>query len=199
MDASMITSLGTCKLVIPRSELTMARSAFSDNAFSISASMGFRSLSGSFFSLLYRLSSPSFALMPNVSKVVLYFSKTSLKYTFMICPNMMGSETFIMVAFKWTDSKIPSSFASLTCCFKKATSALFLMTVASIISSCCRATFSLSRVFEPSSDTKAIFTVVADGVVNDFSLCLKSPFDIVATCVFEFEDHSPMVCGFFFA
>ena len=112
MDASIITSLGTCKLVTPLSEFTMAKFGPSVNAFSKAASISKRCVSSNLFSFCRMLSYPLLGLTPIFLKTLLYFSKTSAKNKRIACPKIIGSLTFIIVAFMCRESKTPEDFAS---------------------------------------------------------------------------------------
>jgi hypothetical protein len=59
---------------------------------------------------------------------------------------MIGSETFIMVAFRWSEKSTPSALAAGDLLLEKATSAFLLMKVASRISPALRASLSLSTL-----------------------------------------------------
>ena len=169
MEASIITSLGTCKLVIPLSESTIAISGPLAKHFSISASISERLFSSSSEILFKTLPKPLLAFTPNCSKVSACLSKTSAKKTFTACPNMMGSDTFIMVAFKCNENKTPCCFASLICSAKKARKALTLIREESITSPACNGVLCFKTV-SPSAVFKTILTSSSASITTDCSL-----------------------------
>ncbi len=63
---------------------------------------------------------------------------------------MIGSETFIMVAFRCTENSTPWAFASAICASRKLRSAVRLITEASMISPAFTAVFSFSTFLVPS-------------------------------------------------
>src|SRR5690606_37123857 len=70
---------------------------------------------------------------------------------------MIGSETFIMVAFRCSENSTSCARASSTCAATKAASALRLMVEASTISPALTATFSFSTTVLPSACASSIF------------------------------------------
>ena len=83
---------------------------------------------------------------------------------------MIGSETFIMVAFRCSENSTPWALASAICSPRNAASALRLITAASTISPALTAVFSFSTAVLPSLPWKAIFSEPALTRVADFSL-----------------------------
>ena len=79
MDASMMMSLGTCRLVMPRSESTMASAGPVSSAAATSASIAVRSASGSAETRVSRSARPSLGFTPMRSKVSPCFANTSAK------------------------------------------------------------------------------------------------------------------------
>ncbi len=73
-------------------------------------------------------------------------AKTSAKYARTAWPKMIGSETFIIVAFMCTEKRTPRAFASATSRARNASSARRRITAASTISPSSTATPSLSTV-----------------------------------------------------
>src|SRR4051812_45736782 len=119
---------------------------------------------------------------------------------------MIGSDTFIIVAFKCSENSTRSFFARAIWSSKKATSAQRLITVASRISPAFSESLSLSTMGKAGlvllawgSGTNSIFTVVAAERVIDFSFEKKSLVPIVATEVLDWGDHAPIECGCFLA
>ena len=109
---------------------------------------------------------------------------------------MSGSETFIMVAFRCTDSSTSSSLAAATAPARKASSTVADMKVASTTSPAVTGSDSRSTwTPEPSEGTSWIRSVPASGTMTERSLCRKSPLSMVITRVRESGLHSPMECG----
>ena len=131
--------------------------------------------------------------------IVLCLSNTSLKNTVTACPKIIGSETFIIVAFICKENNMFFSLASFICSSRKLKRAFLLITVASITSPSNKGVFSFKTVTSPALSTNSILTLPALETVTDFSLEKKSPFSIVDTCVLESLDQAPMECGFFLA
>ena len=139
--------------------------------------------------------SPLLGLAPARSSASPCSSKTSLKNVRTAWPKMIGSETFIIVAFRCTENRTPCSRASSICSARNASSALRRMTAASTISPACTSRPSLSVVLVPSAASCSIVSVSASESVTERSECRKSPSSIVETCVLESLDHSPIECG----
>ena len=111
---------------------------------------------------------------------------------------MIGSLTFIIVAFMCSENSTPLSRASAICSARNATSASLLMRVASSTSPARSSSPSL-RTVTVSPATCSMRTVVAASRVTDVSFERKSPSLIVATCVGESADQARSRCGLFFA
>ena len=107
---------------------------------------------------------------------------------------MIGSETFIIVAFRCSENRTPCSLASAICSSRKASSARRRMTAPSKISPATTFT-SFSTVTVPSSATCSIRSSSSASSVSDCSVERKSPSPIVATWVLESFDQSPIECG----
>ena len=110
---------------------------------------------------------------------------------------MIGSETFIIVAFMCNENSTPRASASATCSARKAVRARLDMNVASTISPSSTGTASASTVTVPAPSTCSMRNVVSAAIVVDTSLWRKSPPDIVETWVRESGDHSPIGWGYF--
>ncbi len=170
----MITSLGTCRLVIPRSESTIA-SAGPSSGYGISVPFG-------------SAASPSFGFHPGASSLGKN-ARTTL-------PKMIGSETFIIVAFRCTENSTSCCLASAICSARNESSAARRITAASRTSPASTATGSRSCVGSPpSAGANSIRTSPSDATVTDCSVERKSPSLIVDTCDFDSGDHSPIECG----
>ena len=194
-----MTSEGTCRLVIPLSESTIATAGLLENIVAISVKISFFFSAGKASRLLVKWPKPLFTLTPILSKTSWCFANKSLKKTLTACPKIIGSETFIIVAFICNENNTFCFFASVISVSKKDNNAFLLRVVASIISPAKREIFSFNTVDSPFEAMCSIRTVVGFVTVIDFSLCAKSPAVIVATCVFESDVQTPMECGFFLA
>ena len=112
---------------------------------------------------------------------------------------MIGSETFIMVAFICSENSVPSFRVRSICSWKKAFSALADRKVASTIVPAGILMPSLSVVTVPSAAVSSIRnapSACASVRVTDVSLEKKSLAPIVDTRVLLSADHVPMRCGF---
>ena len=114
---------------------------------------------------------------------------------------MMGSDTFIIVALRWSDSRAPSSRASSMVRLKKARRAAAFMTAASTTSPASSATRSLRTVAAPSASTNSMRTSHGRSTVTERSLPKKSPSRMWATRVFDPEAGHGFImrCGCFCA
>ena len=83
---------------------------------------------------------------------------------------MIGSETFIMVAFRCTENSTPCFFASAICASMKLASARLLITAASMISPASKAVFGFSTVWLPSLPNHSMLTLPACSTTTDFSV-----------------------------
>ncbi len=108
---------------------------------------------------------------------------------------MMGSDTFIMVAFRCTENSTPSSLARLICAARNSSSAAARMTVPSTTSPASTGSDSLSTVTVPSAAVCRIRRVSSFSMTIDNSLEKKSSAPIVATLVLESGLHAPIECG----
>ena len=79
IEASMITSEGTCRLVMPLSLLTMAKSGPFSIAVARAASISLRWSAGRVAIFAYTSPNPLRTSTPNFLKVSPYFSNTSAK------------------------------------------------------------------------------------------------------------------------
>ena len=114
IDASMITSEGTCRLVMPRSESTIASDGRVAYAASMSASIALRSASGRLLIFSYSAARPLFGLTPALASASACFEKTSLKKTVSTWPKRIGSEIFIIVDLRWSETIRPFSLQSVS-------------------------------------------------------------------------------------
>jgi hypothetical protein len=101
--------------------------------------------------------------------LALCLSNTLAKNTRTAWPKIIGSETFIIVAFMCSENSTPCFFASATCSPRNESSAFLLMKVPSITSPASNGS-SLSTVTLPSFATCSMRTSVAASTVTDFSL-----------------------------
>ena len=171
IEASTITSLGTCRLVMPRSESTMASSGPSARPCSIAALISAPFSGGSSASRPDRMPpSPLLGLRPAAARSAPYCSKTAGRKACTTWPKMIGSETFIMVAFRCTENSTPSVLARAICAARNSSSAATCMAVASTTSPVSTGTESLSTVVAPSSPTSSIRSDPSLGITADVSL-----------------------------
>ncbi len=180
---------------MPLSESTMARAGPASIAAAMSASMARRSASGRVWIRASRSPRPLPASMPSRSNVAAWVANTSPKYARTACPNMIGSDTFIIVALRCTEKSTPCSRASAICAARNSSSALARITVASTISPSRTGSRSTSAVTVPSEATSSTRRSPAAATVTDCSLDRKSSAAMCATCVFESGDHAPIECG----
>ena len=166
IEASMITSLGTWRLLMPLSELTMARAGRLAYSAWMSALIAAFSASGSVSILVIISPTPVSGSTPIFFSVAPCFLNTSAKNTDTQWPNRMGSEIFIMVVLRCSENRMPSFFAASIALLKKASSALAFITEQSMISPALSGILGLSTVVVPSLATSSMRAVVgADMVV----------------------------------
>ena len=110
-------------------------------------------------------------------------------------PKMIGSETFIIVAFRCSEKSTPSSLARAICSRRNDCRAAVSMKVASMTSPASTGTDSLSTSVSPSAGTSSMRSEPSFSITVDFSLERKSSASMCATLVFESELHSPIECG----
>ncbi|BAS07844.1 hypothetical protein AHiyo4_12660 [Arthrobacter sp. Hiyo4] len=109
---------------------------------------------------------------------------------------MMGSETFIMVAFRCAENRTPSSLARTTWAARNSSSAAARITVPSMTSPPSTGKAFFRTLTEPSSRTSWRAMVPSDPMTTDFSFARKSSAVMWATLVLESADQAPMECGF---
>jgi hypothetical protein len=151
LEASTMTWLGTCRLVMPLSEFTIARRGPSARPCSMAALIS---------SPLGRSARPSrmpprplLGDRPAASRSAPKRSKTSGRKARTTWPKMIGSMTFIIVALRCTENSTSCALARATCSRRKASRAATRMTVASTTSPSRTARPSLSTVVVPSVAT----------------------------------------------
>ena len=193
IDASTITSLGTCRLVIPRSESTIASAG--PEASSASKEALIASPSGSPESPARMPPRPSLGESPAAASVSPYCAKVCGKNARTTWPKMIGSETFIIVAFRCTLNSTPSALARAIWAVRNSRSAATSSRVASTTSPASTGTDSRSTVTAPSAPTSSIRSVSSFSRTTDFSLPRKSPDSMWATLVFDSGDQAPIECG----
>ena len=110
---------------------------------------------------------------------------------------MIGSETFIIVAFRWIENSMPAAFVASICSAKKLSSARADMKVASTTVPAVYETPSFKTVTLPSLATSSMRAAPACSAVSvtDFSLEKKSFADMVETVVLLSGAHTPIECG----
>ena len=193
MEASTITSEGTCRLVMPRVESTIARAGPAARAVSISARISLPS--GSFSRPARIAPRPSSGDRPAAARASPWRSRTGPMKAFTTWPKMIGSDTFIMVAFRCTENNRPSCLAASTCSAKKSSKAVARMTVASTTSPGNTSRPSRRTVTVPSPSTWRMVSTSPPASTTDCSLWWKSPEAMVATRVRESGSQTPIRCG----
>ena len=161
----------------------------------IADSIASRSPAGSRSIAVRMLASPWFGLAPARSSASPCSANTPAKKVRTACPKMIGSDTFIIVAFRCSENSTPLAFASATCSARNASSERRRITAPSTISPASTGTDSFSTVIVPSGATCSIRSSSSPANVIDRSVERKSPSPIVATWVFDPVDHSPIECG----
>ncbi len=197
IEASMMTSEGTWRLVMPLRSSTIASRGPSARPCSTAALIAAPSgRSSTAFSSAPR---PLSGEMPAAASCSPYCSKRVGKKAWTAWPNRIGSETFIIVALRWIENRTSSALARAICSARKRRSAATFMKVASTTSPASTATSSLSTVSVPSVAVCTIERVSASSITTDFSLLRKSSWPIVATSVRDSGLQAPMRCGYFLA
>ena len=140
----MITSEGTCRLEMPRSESTIASRGPSARPVSTAALIA--SPSGRSAVAASSAPSPSLGEMPAPESCSPYCSNSVGKKACTAWPKMIGSETFIIVALRWSENSTSSALARAICSVRKRRSAATSMKVASTTSPASTFTSSLSTV-----------------------------------------------------
>ncbi len=108
---------------------------------------------------------------------------------------MIGSDTRIIVALRWTENSTPWRLASATCSARNACRASRRITAESRISPASTAIRSLSTVTAPSAATCSMRTLPSRSTVTDCSVARKSSAAIVDTCERESGDQGPIEWG----
>ncbi len=98
------------------------------------------------------------------------FLKISAKKTSIAWPKIIGSETFIIVAFICNENNTPLFFASIISVSKNDNNAFLLISVASIISPANKGVFSFKTEVVPLISICSIVIFVSLAIVTDFSL-----------------------------
>ena len=113
-------------------------------------------------------------------------------------PKMIGSATFIMVAFKCTENNTPLAFASASWSLIKPRSAVTFIKLASTTVPAVMSRPSFSTVFCPCWLTNRIVKApaCASETVAEISFETKSCAGIETTCVAESARQTPILCGF---
>ena len=168
IEASTMTSDGTCRLVMPRSESTIASRGPSAMPCSMAALIAAPSGSGSMPDRMPP--SPSLGESPAAASVSPCSAKTCGKKARTTWPKTIGSDTFIIVALRWTENSTSSALARSTCAVRNSRRAATCITVASTISPSRTLTFSFSTVVEPSSPVSSMRRSPAFSMTADFSL-----------------------------
>mmetsp|Transcript_18598 Transcript_18598/g.46635 ORF Transcript_18598/g.46635 Transcript_18598/m.46635 type:complete len:298 (+) Transcript_18598:1467-2360(+) len=154
-----------------------------------------RAASGRSAILSYTSARPLLGLTLRRAKRSACFSKTSLKKTVTMWPNMMGSETFIMVALRCTEKRTPLALASSISAATKSRSFATSRRAASMTSPSWSSTRGLRTVTAPSSATISMRTAPAAGTTWESSPPKKSPAAMDATWDLLAGSHLPSQCG----
>ena len=93
-------------------------------------------------------------LMPASARAAPCSAKTCGKNASTACPKMIGSDTFIIVALRWSENSTPLALASAIWAVRNATRAALLMTVASKTSPARSGVDALRTVVVPSAATQ---------------------------------------------
>ena len=151
IEASMMMSLGTWRLVMPRSESTIARSGPAAITSAIVCSISARCSAGSSAITDEHAAPAVVGVGAGCRRARRRSARTPARSRpRTACPNRIGSDTFIIVALRWTENSTPLSRASFTCSARNAVRARFDMNVPSTISPSCTGTDALSTVSVPS-------------------------------------------------
>ena len=142
---------------------------------------------------------PSFGLRPAAARSAPYAAKVFGKNARTAWPKMIGSETFIMVAFRCTEKSTPSDLARAICAVRNARSAATCITEASTTSPASTFRPGLSRVTAPSAATCSMRRTASAARVAERSVLRKSSTPMVATEVLDPPSQAPMRCGWVLA
>lgn len=142
---------------------------------------------------------PLFGSRPAATSTSPYLAKVFGKKARTTWPKMIGSETFIMVALRWTENSTPSALARSTWAVRNSRRAATRITEASTTSPASTGTRSRSTVALPSSATSSMRSAPSAAITADFSVERKSFWPMVATLVSESADQAPMRCGWVLA
>ncbi len=194
MEASTMTSDGTCRLVMPLSESTIARAGPSAISASKEALIS-APMCGTPSRPFRMVPRPSFGDRPAATRTSPYFAKVFGKKARTTWPKTIGSETFIIVALRCTENRTSSALARAICASRKVRSASTCRTDASTTSPARTGTDARRTVVAPSAATCSMRSVPASAITADFSVERKSSAPMVATFVFDSEVQAPMRCG----
>ncbi len=198
IEASTMTSLGTCRLVMPLSESTMARAGPSASSASKEALIS-APRCGTPSRPARMPPRPLFGFRPAATRTSPYFAKVFGKKARTTWPKMIGSETFIMVALRCTENSTPSALARATWAARNSFRAAARITEASTTSPASTGTFSRRTVVVPSSPSSSMRRAPSAAITVDFSVLAKSFSPMVATLVLESAVQAPMRCGWVLA
>ncbi len=154
IEASTMTSDGTCRLVMPRSESTIARRGPAASP-ACTASL-IASPSGSAPAAASRLPRPSFGLMSAPRSTSPNSSNRAGRNVWTTWPKMIGSDTFIIVALRCTEYSTSSALARSIWAARNSRRSATCMTVASTTSPASTGTEGRSTVVVPSAPTSSM-------------------------------------------
>jgi hypothetical protein len=164
----------------------------------MSASMAAFSVGGEGGDLLDEVAEAVVQIDAEAAKVAACLAKRSLKNTRTARPKMMGSETFIMVALRWSEKSVPSALALAICCGVEGTRAFLAHDGGVEDLAGLEGVFSLrtgGRCRRRRAGTNSMRTVVAAATVTDFSLEKKSSVAHGGDGGLRVGDHLPMEWG----
>jgi hypothetical protein len=136
---------------------------------------------------------------PSASSLSPYFSNTGASQALTAWPKMIGSETFIIVAFMCSENSVPSCLGAFDLLGEEGVERLRGHVGGVDDGAGGIADPSFRTVSVPAAVVSTIFAVAALSSVADTSLERKSPPDMEATRVLLSGDQSPMRCGLVWA
>ena len=138
---------------------------------------------------------PSFGLRPAAASVSPQVANVFGKKARTTWPKMIGSETFIIVAFRCTEKSTPSSLARAIWASRKVRRSATRITAASTTSPARTAMGGRSSLTVPSAATSSTDRLESAAITADCSVERKSPEDMWATLVRDSGDQAPMRWG----
>ena len=193
IDASTMTSDGTCRFVMPRSESTIASRG--PAAMPASTAALIASASGIVAAATSSVPSPSLGLMSAAARTSPNSSNNAGRNVRTTWPNMIGSDTFIIVALRCTENSTSSACALAIWAARNPRSAATFMNVASTTSPASTGNASRRTVVVPSAATSSMRSTSSDATTTERSFERKSSAVMCATFVLESGLHAPIEWG----